>query len=163
MSFTRRRWRENGQRRPGKPLTNAAVRLLQQRSMAELVERRVGDRGDQRGPRTRFVSSGGTGSLEVTATDPSVTDIAAGSGFSVVTLFDSYAHFRPLPLSVSGSTWCICRTRHRHLRGRRLDRLRPTGADRLPLPVAGRVVGMSEPEAAGECRHAAQCRRTDRR
>ena len=136
----------------GKPLTNAAVRLLQQRSMAELVERRVAAIGAISEVRElEFVNGGGTGSLEVTATDPSVTDIAAGSGFFGGHLFDSYAHFRPAPavgfgldvvrLPAPGIATCA---------GGGWIASGPPGADRLPLPVwpAGlRYVGT---EAAGE-------------
>ena len=44
-----------------------------------------------------FVNGGGTGSLESTATDKSVTELAAGSGLVGPTLFDAYRKFRPKP------------------------------------------------------------------
>ena len=44
-----------------------------------------------------FVNGGGTGSLEATAADASVTEIAAGSGLFGGHLFDGYAHFTPAP------------------------------------------------------------------
>lgn len=44
-----------------------------------------------------FVNGGGTGSIESTAADSSVTEVAAGSGLFGPHLFDHYAHFRPAP------------------------------------------------------------------
>ncbi len=45
----------------------------------------------------RFVNGGGTGSFEQTRTDPSVTELAAGSGLYSPTLFDGYRNFRHEP------------------------------------------------------------------
>ena len=47
-----------------------------------------------------FVNGGGTGSLEVTGSDASVTEIAAGSGLLGPTLFDGYSRFRPRPAAI---------------------------------------------------------------
>jgi D-serine deaminase-like pyridoxal phosphate-dependent protein len=72
------------------------VRRLQAQSMAELVERRgavvaaVREIAD-----LEFVNGGGSGSVQRTAADPSVTEIAAGSGLYTPTLFDGYRSFRP--------------------------------------------------------------------
>ena len=145
----------NGQRRAGKPLTNAAVRLLQQRSMAELVERRVAAiRAISEVRELEFVNGGGTGSLEVTATDPSVTDIAAGSGFSVVTCSIRTPISGPLPLSVSGSTWCVCphpaSPPARAAAGSPRAHPAPTGC-RFRCGRPG--CGMSEPRPPVRCRH----------
>ena len=52
---------------------------------------------DRQGTRLEFVNAGGTGSLEFSAADPSVTEVTAGSGFFAPTLFDSYRHFQPAP------------------------------------------------------------------
>ncbi|MFP3670827.1 amino acid deaminase/aldolase, partial [Priestia sp. SIMBA_032] len=49
-----------------------------------------------------FVNAGGTGSIEATAADLSVTDIAAGSGFFGGHLFDTYSHFKPAPAMAFG-------------------------------------------------------------
>ena len=43
------------------------------------------------------MNGGGTGSLESTAADKSVTELAAGSGLVGPTLFDSYRRFQPRP------------------------------------------------------------------
>lgn len=45
----------------------------------------------------RFVNGGGTGSLESTRQDSSVTEVTAGSGLFSPTLFDHYHHFRHNP------------------------------------------------------------------
>jgi D-serine deaminase-like pyridoxal phosphate-dependent protein len=44
-----------------------------------------------------IVNSGGTGSLEVSSADPSVTEVTAGSGLYVPGIFDGYAAFEPRP------------------------------------------------------------------
>ena len=45
----------------------------------------------------RFVNGGGTGSIERTAAEPAVTEVAAGSGLFGPTLFDAYRAFKPRP------------------------------------------------------------------
>jgi D-serine deaminase-like pyridoxal phosphate-dependent protein len=84
--------------RPASALRGVAVRWIQKRSIAELADRRgravaaVREIAD-----LEFVNGGGTGSLESTAADESVTDIAAGSGLFGPHLFDQYVHFAPAP------------------------------------------------------------------
>ena len=84
--------------KPASALRGVAVRWIQRRSVAELADRRgkavaaVRQVAD-----LEFVNGGGTGSLESTAADESVTDIAAGSGLFGPHLFDQYAHFAPAP------------------------------------------------------------------
>ena len=83
---------------PGHPLRAALVRLIQARSAAELRERRAETVRRIRALTTlEFVNGGGTGSLESTAADESVTELAAGSGLVGPTLFDAYRKFRPRP------------------------------------------------------------------
>jgi len=83
---------------PGHPLRAALVRLIQARSAAELRERRAETVRRIRALTTlEFVNGGGTGSLESTAADKSVTELAAGSGLVGPTLFDAYRRFRPRP------------------------------------------------------------------
>jgi len=82
----------------GKPLLARTVDYVQKQSTAELLERRgavvaaLRELAD-----LEFVNGGGTGSLERTASDPSVTEIAAGSGLFGPHLFDGYSHFQPAP------------------------------------------------------------------
>jgi D-serine deaminase-like pyridoxal phosphate-dependent protein len=84
----------------GLPDSSAAVRLVKRRSAAELAHRRgavVAAVQDAIGGRLPIVNSGGTGSLEVSAADPVVTEVTAGSGLYVPTLFDHYRAFAPRP------------------------------------------------------------------
>jgi D-serine deaminase-like pyridoxal phosphate-dependent protein len=82
----------------GAPLKAAILRLAQSRSAAELTARRTEAVRQIRELTTlEFVNGGGTGSLESTAADKSVTEVAAGSGLVGPTLFDAYRKFRPQP------------------------------------------------------------------
>jgi D-serine deaminase-like pyridoxal phosphate-dependent protein len=84
--------------KPASKLRGIAVRRIQHYSIAELADRRgkavaaVREVAD-----LEFVNGGGTGSLESTAADDSVTEIAAGSGLFGPHLFDQYIHFSPAP------------------------------------------------------------------
>ncbi|MFC6088359.1 amino acid deaminase/aldolase [Saccharothrix lopnurensis] len=90
-----------GDRPPGRPLRGAVLRWMQRHSGDELVERRAAAvRAVRRVAELEFVNGGGTGSLEVTAADPSVTELAAGSGLVGPTLFDGYRGFRPRPAAL---------------------------------------------------------------
>jgi D-serine deaminase-like pyridoxal phosphate-dependent protein len=83
---------------PGNPVRAALVRAIQAKSAAELRERRTETVRRIRALTTlEFVNGGGTGSLESTAADESVTELAAGSGLVGPTLFDAYRKFRPRP------------------------------------------------------------------
>lgn len=74
------------------------IRWMQRASMHELADRR---RSIVAGVRAvtplEFVNGGGTGSLERTAADPSVTETTAGSGLLAGHLFDGYRSFHPAP------------------------------------------------------------------
>ena len=66
--------------------------------MPELIRRRTETiRMIQALTSLEFVNGGGTGSLESTARDPSVTELTAGSGLVGPTLFDAYRRFSPEP------------------------------------------------------------------
>ena len=83
---------------PGHPLRARLIRLIQARSVAELNRRRAeAIRLIQAVTPLEFVNGGGTGSLESTALDPSVTELTAGSGLVGPTLFDAYTRFTPAP------------------------------------------------------------------
>ncbi len=74
------------------------VRAIQRASARDIRERRaqsvaaLGALAD-----LRFVNGGGTGSLESTAAEPAITEVAAGSGLMGPGLFDGYRGFRPHP------------------------------------------------------------------
>src|SRR5215472_11403440 len=82
----------------GHPVRAALIRTIQARSSAELRSRRADTvRRILRLTALEFVNGGGTGSLESTSEDKSVTELAAGSGLMGPTLFDAYRRFRPRP------------------------------------------------------------------
>jgi D-serine deaminase-like pyridoxal phosphate-dependent protein len=83
---------------PGRPVRARIVQAIQARSAAELRERRAAAvRRISALTPLEFVNGGGTGSLESTAADKSVTELAAGSGLVGPTLFDAYRSFHPRP------------------------------------------------------------------
>lgn len=90
-----------GDRPAGKPLLGRALRAVQRASMHELAERRAAIVAavEAIAP-LEFVNGGGTGSIESTAAEPAVTEVAAGSGLYGPTLFDAYSRFRPLPAAL---------------------------------------------------------------
>ncbi len=82
----------------GNPLLGVIRRWMQGRSAQELVRRRgTAVRAVTAVQELEFVNGGGTGSIEVTRGDSSVTEIAAGSGLIGPTLFDNYSRFTPQP------------------------------------------------------------------
>jgi|HubBroStandDraft_3_1064219.scaffolds.fasta_scaffold00533_6 D-serine deaminase-like pyridoxal phosphate-dependent protein len=92
---------------PGGRARGVAVRLLQRRSARELAHRRAEVVAAVEevlrvasAQALQFVNGGGTGSLERTGAEPSVTEIAAGSGLYGPTLFDLYRAFRPAPAAL---------------------------------------------------------------
>jgi D-serine deaminase-like pyridoxal phosphate-dependent protein len=92
---------------PGRRKRGAAIRAMQRRSAKELLLRRaeaVAAVGDVLSAASlsplRFVNGGGTGSLELTAAEPAVTEIAAGSGLYGPALFDAYRAFAPQPAAL---------------------------------------------------------------
>lgn len=81
-----------------KPILARTVDYVQKNSTLELRERRGKVVAALRElTELKFVNGGGTGSLERTSGDPSVTEIAAGSGLFGPHLFDDYSHFTPAP------------------------------------------------------------------
>jgi len=92
-----------GDRPPGARLRGSVIRAMQRRSLAELVQRRVAAVAAVREyADLEYVNGGGTGSVARTAADPSVTEIAAGSGLYGPTLFDAYQSWRPQPAAFFG-------------------------------------------------------------
>lgn len=87
-----------GNRPKGNPARAVVLDWMQTRSVAELTDRRgaIVEAVGRISP-LEFVNGGGTGSLESTSADASVTEIAAGSGLLGGHLFDTYSRFRPAP------------------------------------------------------------------
>ncbi len=83
----------------GLPDTNPAVRVVKRASAAEIGKRRrrVLDAVRSVVGKLEIVNSGGTGSVEVSVADPEVTEVTAGSGLYLPTLFDGYRTVTPRP------------------------------------------------------------------
>ncbi len=89
----------------GLPDTSAAVRTVKRLSLRDLAVRRaaVVDAVQQGvGHELSLVNSGGSGSVATSASDAVVTEVTAGSGLFVPTLFDDYRSFTPRPAAFFG-------------------------------------------------------------
>jgi len=130
----------------------AVIRMMQKASAAELRERRgAAVAAVRKVAELEFVNGGGTGSLESTHADPSVTEIAAGSGLFGPLLFDGYEHFRPAPaasfvLSVVRRPTADIAT----VLGGGWIASGPPAQDRLPRPVWPEGLSFLPREEAGE-------------
>lgn len=128
------------------------IRMMQRASADELRERRSEAVARVRQvAELEFVNGGGTGSIESTHADPSVTEVAAGSGLFGPHLFDGYTHFRPAPaaafaLDVVRRPTADIAT----LLGGGWIASGPPGPDRLPRVVWPQGLTMLAREAAGE-------------
>jgi D-serine deaminase-like pyridoxal phosphate-dependent protein len=92
-----------GDNPPGKPLYSRAIRFVQAQSRVELARRRgaiVAAVRDIADDSIEFVNGGGTGSVEKTAAEKAVTEVAAGSGLYQSTLFDHYTNFSGRPAAI---------------------------------------------------------------
>ncbi len=86
----------------GRPLRSRAIRLMQSAARKELADRRAAVVRAVRAvaPDLEFVNGGGTGSVQHTAAEDAVTEIAAGSGLFVPRLFDNYTSFNGRPAAL---------------------------------------------------------------
>jgi D-serine deaminase-like pyridoxal phosphate-dependent protein len=137
---------------PSRRARSLVVRRLKQASVTQLAVRRreiasvLADVAD-----LEFFNAGGTGSVESTVADPSVTEVAAGSGLLVPGLFDHYRSFTPRPaaffgLRVSRKPTPALATVH----GGGLIASGPVGDDRAPVPWAPPGLHLLGLEGAGE-------------
>jgi D-serine deaminase-like pyridoxal phosphate-dependent protein len=135
-----------------RPLRGVAVRRMQELSGRELAGRRaevvtaVSAVAD-----LEFVNGGGTGSVERTAAEDAVTEVAAGSGLYCPVLFDGYRAFAARPaaffavpvtripspgtVTVAGGGWSASG---------------PPGGDRLPVPTYPAGLAWLPAEGTGE-------------
>lgn len=85
----------------GRPLRSRAIRLMQSTARRELAARRAAAvRAVREVADLEFVNGGGTGSVQHTAAEDAVTEIAAGSGLYQPRLFDNYTSFRGRPAAL---------------------------------------------------------------
>jgi D-serine deaminase-like pyridoxal phosphate-dependent protein len=83
---------------PGRPMYGRVLRVVQRRSLRDLLARRsAAVAAARQHADLEFVNGGGTGSVAATAADPAVTELTAGSGLYGPTLFDAYRAWRPSP------------------------------------------------------------------
>jgi D-serine deaminase-like pyridoxal phosphate-dependent protein len=141
-----------GDRPPGRRLRGAAIRFIQRRSAAEIAERRaeiaaalsaIGG--------LEIVNGGGTGSLELTATEDAVTELTAGSGFYAPALFDNYTRFKLTP--AAGFALPIVRKPNRGVATALGGGYLASGAGdpaRLPSPWLPSGLRLDPEEGAGE-------------
>jgi D-serine deaminase-like pyridoxal phosphate-dependent protein len=136
----------------GNPLLGAAVRAMQRASARELADRRD---AVVQAVRTvaplRFVNGGGTGSIERTAAERAVTEVAAGSGLLGPALFDAYRAFTPRPAALFALP--VVRRPSRRVvtaLGGGYPASGPAGRDRLPTPALPAGLRLDRLEGAGE-------------
>jgi D-serine deaminase-like pyridoxal phosphate-dependent protein len=86
---------------PRKAITNLLIRGMQSASAKDVAERRAEIvTALSEVAQLEFVNGGGTGSIELTASEWAITEIAAGSGFFAPILFDHYRAFKLRPAAV---------------------------------------------------------------
>jgi D-serine deaminase-like pyridoxal phosphate-dependent protein len=137
---------------PKQRARSLVVRRLKAASMTQLVERRhvIAERLAQLVD-MEFWNGGGSGSVQATAADPVVTEVAAGSGLLVPGLFDHYQSFTPRPaafyaLPVTRKPSATMVTVH----GGGFIASGAVGADRAPIPWAPPGLHLTSLEGAGE-------------
>jgi len=134
------------------PAYERVIAGVKRRSVDEVHERRAAAvAGLRQIAELEFVNGGGTGSLESTVADDSVTEVTSGSGLFGGHLFDRYRTFRPAPAAsfvlavvrvpvpgvatAEGGGWIASG---------------PVGPDRRPLPVWPAGLEYEPREQAGE-------------
>lgn len=137
---------------PGAGVRGVIVRDMQRRSFAEIIDRRAAAVAAVRSiADLEFVNGGGTGSLHLTRTDSSVTEIAAGSGLFAGHTFDGFAAFTPAPAAAWGLSVVRKPTPDRAtVLGGGWVASGPPAADRLPRVVWPEGLSMAKFEMAGE-------------
>ena len=137
---------------PTQRARSLVVRRLKSASLAQLRTRRAEiAQGLSHVAELEFWNAGGSGSVEATAGDPHVTEVAAGSGLLVPGLFDHYESFVPRPAAFFGVP--VVRRPDRGLAtvaGGGLIASGPTGKDRAPIPWAPPDLHLTGLEGAGE-------------
>jgi D-serine deaminase-like pyridoxal phosphate-dependent protein len=137
---------------PNRRAKSLVVRRLKAASMEQLgVRRREIHQKLQGIVELEFWNAGGSGSIEASASDGAVTEVAAGSGLLVPGLFDHYQSFRPRPaayfaLPVVRRPSAMIAT----VAGGGFIASGPHGADRAPVPWAPPGLHLTGLEGAGE-------------
>lgn len=137
----------------GRPLRSRAIRLMQGAARKELAGRRAEAVRAVRAvvPDLEFVNGGGTGSVQQTAAEHAVTEIAAGSGLYVPRLFDNYTSFTGRPAALFAQP--VVRRPGVGVvtvLGGGYPASGAPGADRLPVPYLPEGLRYDPQEGAGE-------------
>lgn len=137
----------------GEPgVVGAAKRWIRGRSMQQLTPRRSECVAAAREVADlEFVNGGGTGSLDVSARDDSLTELAAGSGFYTPVIFDQFTDIDHVPAAffvcqvsrVPAPGWATVNSGGWIASG-------PPAPDRVPSPVYPPGLSFSAMEGAGE-------------
>jgi D-serine deaminase-like pyridoxal phosphate-dependent protein len=137
---------------PDQRARSRVVRRLKKASMSQLeVRRREIAEALADVVSLEFWNGGGSGSVEATAADAAVTEIAAGSGLLVPGIFDHYASFEPRPAAYFGLRVTRKPTPEMAtVHGGGLIASGATGADRSPVPWAPPGLHLTGLEGAGE-------------
>jgi D-serine deaminase-like pyridoxal phosphate-dependent protein len=136
----------------GKPVLGAVLRWMQGHSAQELAARRAAAVAEIKNiADLEFVNGGGTGSIETTGQDASVTEVAAGSGLIGPTLFDNYQRFAPAP-AVLFALPVVRKPRKKTatLFSGGYIASGPPGKDRSPTPYLPAGLSLIGTEGAGE-------------
>ncbi len=138
---------------PGQAARSAVIRWLKGRSIPQVNERRRATVAAlaAAGHALRFVNGGGSGSVESTRADASVTELAAGSGLYVPALFDHYRAFEARP--AAGFAVAVTRVPRPGIvtcAGGGYTASGPGGTDRLPRPWLPAGCALVTNEGAGE-------------
>jgi D-serine deaminase-like pyridoxal phosphate-dependent protein len=138
---------------PGHAMKNRIVRFLKRRSIMQVNARRRDTVAAlvAAGHHLRFVNGGGTGSFESTRQDPSVSELAAGSGLYLPTLFDHYVNFHGVP--AAGFALPITRVPRPGMvtcSGGGYPASGPAGPNRLPTPWLPMGCSLIANEGTGE-------------
>ncbi|MEV8535870.1 amino acid deaminase/aldolase [Streptomyces sp. NPDC051211] len=137
----------------GRPVRSRAIRLMQGAARKELAARRAEVVRAVRAvvPDLEFVNGGGTGSVQQTAAEEAVTEIAAGSGLYLPRLFDNYTSFSGRPAALFAQP--VVRRPGVGVvtvLGGGYPASGAAGADRLPVPYLPQGLRYDPQEGAGE-------------
>jgi D-serine deaminase-like pyridoxal phosphate-dependent protein len=137
---------------PGRRFYGRMVRWMKRRSAAELRQRRAAAVQAVRSVvDIEFVNGGGTGSLERTAAEDAITEVAAGSALLAPRLFDGYRSFDVQPASFFALP--VVRRPGRGVvtvLGGGYVASGAAGPDRLPVPWLPEGLRLDATEGAGE-------------